>query len=303
MLRKTGPGEIETIEDAGATLRAKLINFDFDGADLKHEHANWLNSHVIPLLSKPQYAIWMRGTASKKGQHGYNMLLSKRRVKTVEQYLFEKGIPDYKIQANWAGEYLSVSKQLDDKHDRAVEILMQAMSPIPPVPPPVPPPAPPTTQHFKLRMLGGGQVGGAINIGKALARLLKVLKLRKIPKIGIAIDGLFFEIRDTKNGVSAFYLYVAVGVGAGVYKISTNHKGPWNYFSTNKSIMATDFDGRARLTSLGALKWAITYINLIGVPPGVKEVYERIETGLSAGAGISTTYGYLIYLDSARKSP
>lgn len=306
MLRRTGPGKIEERESTSPTTRALLYNFDFDGDALKTEHANWLETYVVPLLYMPQYRVWMRGTASKVGDNRYNWELSKRRVKSVERHLLGLGVDPSQIQAEWAGEELSKSQLADDERDRAVEIHLQAEAVVPPepVPPPAPPPAPPLSKSFQVRLLGSAQVGKVIDLGKAMARISKLAKLRKLPKVGFALDVMFLEIRDSSNHISGFYVYVAPGLGAGAYWVSATHRGPWNGFHTSQPILVSQFDGPARFTTIGVGPFSKNYLNLIGTPRGVDGVYlEDFETGFTWGAGASTTVGDAIFLDSAKASP
>ena len=307
MLRKTGPGKVEEIVSACPIVEARLYNFDFDGSDLKVEHEHWLDQYIVEELYHPRNSIWMRGSSSKVGKKGYNLKLSERRVQSVEEYLLCAGISPSQIQTDWVGEEMSTSTKDDDERDRAVEIHMQGQISFPtapaPKPPKTPPPAPPTTRNFRLRVLGGAQVSKTIDLSKALKRVSKLAKLKKLPKVGLAVDAMYMEVQDKKNGISGYYIYVAPGIGAGAYWVSAQHKGPWNDFTTSKAIMASEFDGPARFTTAGVGPLSKNILHLMGTPPGVKSVYMEIETGFSWGAGLSTTAGGFVFLDSAKTRP
>lgn len=137
-----------------------------------------------------------------------------------------------------------------------------------------------------------------------MARVSKLAKLRKLPKVGFAVDVMFLEIQDRKNLVSGFYCYAAPGIGAGAYWASATHRGPWTGFTTTRPILVSQFDGPARFTTLGIGPLSKNILTLAGTPRGVASVYlEDFETGFTWGAGGSTTAGTAIFLDSAKISP
>jgi hypothetical protein len=285
MLKLTGPGRIEVDPKyAGpGKLKALLYNFDFDGDKVKAEHSDFLGSRVVPLLENDRGQIWMQGSASRVGANAYNMELSKRRVRQVADFLKSRGIRETQMQLNAVGEEMAVGHALDDERDRAVALLVYPRHRIDPPPPPQPPKPPPVSSTFKVRLLG------EVSVGKTV-RVVKLLKAKL--GAGPAADAMFFEILDTTNRQSAFYLYVGGGIGAGFMSVSATHVGPWNDFRTSKPISAADFEGFTRFTTAGGGPYTMNFLNMCGTPPGVDDVYlEFFQTGTTFGAGLSTTVG------------
>jgi len=298
MRRLTGPGKIG-IEPATSSvvISASLYNFNVDDDQPKPEHLRWLDENIVPLLLGTTYYIWMRGSASQTGGEDYNLGLSRRRVERVAAYLTGKGVGDWQMQTEWVGESFSRSIKKEDEADRAVELRVQPLvtrSLDYDKPPPEPPPAPPESNQFSIRLLGQVGVGKMVSLAK-LAKWIKRLKGK--PKVGVAVEGMFFEIRDLKNNLSGFYFYGGGGIGVGLYTVSATHVGPWNNFSTSKPIHVSQFAGFTRFTTLGALKWTKNILHMSGTPKGVDSVYMEISTGLTLGAGGSSTVGDLMLID------
>jgi hypothetical protein len=130
MKRATGPGKVETaVTPPGAPVQgvsALLYNFDFDDASVKPEHQVWLWEHAVPsLTAAPSTQVFLRGTASRMGDRGYNLQLSRRRVEAVRDFLSAQGVQRSQIVISFTGEDLSTSALPDDEHDRAVEAMFE----------------------------------------------------------------------------------------------------------------------------------------------------------------------------------
>jgi hypothetical protein len=113
---------------------------------------------------------------------------------------------------------------------------------------------------------------------------------------GPAAEGMLFEIQDLANGLSAFYGYSGMGMGAGLDLtpwLSGTDAGPWNGFATSAPMSVGDFGGPARFTSAGGGNYTSNWINIIGTPEGVDSVYLQINTGTTYGLGATTTAGVL----------
>ncbi len=225
------------------------------------------------------------------------MKLSQRRVEQIAVYLRSKGVSDWQMQLEWVGESLSRSIKEEDEADRAVELRVQPIVPKSldrDKPPPEPPAAPPVSDWFSIRLLGQAGAGKVVSLAK-LAKWIKRLKGK--PKMGVAVEGMFFEIRDKKNNISGLYFYGGGGIGVGYHWLSTTLVGPWNDFHTSKPIHVSQFAGFARFTTLGALQWSKNILHLVGTPKGVDSVYMEIGTGITVGAGGSSTVGDLLLID------
>jgi len=314
--RTTHSGQVEEYHDKPyPVIHAKLYDFDFDDMlvrDLKPDHVWWLHQNIIPLLLKDNACIWLRGSASRVGQRGYNWRLSQKRVNRVADYLRVWGVRDNQIQENWVGSEYSTSCDPDDPHDRAVELNCQPFIPEPvePPKPPPQPPLPPITQSFKVRLrwdvdLSTSALSKAKKIVNWLMKIKKVQKVSKWAKAakGIALDVIYFEIRDDKNSLSAYYLYGGLGIGASIPSEATyTPRGPWNYFQTSKPIGAWQFDGIARFTSASVGNWSHNELWLGGTPKGVKSVkLNNFKTGYTLLASASMTFfSKMFYLDTKR---
>lgn len=291
MFKATGPGKIEVDSkySSPGMLKALLYNFDFDdmrSEQVKAEHALFLSDHVAPLLRDDQGHIWLRGSASQIGAATYNQVLSKKRVERVAHFLAGRGVNPSQMQLEAVGEQFASKTKVDDERDRSVAFIVLPKIPGDQPPPPEVPSKPLVSQRFKVRMLGGG----------AFSKPGKVLKLK--PSAGVAVDVIAFQIWDTTNNLASIYVYTGGGAGAGFYWVSTTHVGPWNDFQTSAPISSAQFGGFTRFTTGGAGPHSINFLNMVGTPPGVKDVYiEFFETGLTVGAGVSSTVGPMFLVD------
>lgn len=299
MFRATGPGKIEAHTDlvAAGVLKALLYNFDFDDfadhkyRDLKTEHAQFLADQVVPLLENGKGNIWMQGSASRIGTNAWNMTLSQTRVGRVAYFLGIKGISTDQMQLDAIGEEQAAHHAEDDQRDRSVLLWVYPRFHYDPPPPRKVPPKPLTTRHFKISMVTGLSVSQAINVGK----LLRV-------KVGggAALDGLIFLIWDTENNIACLYVYIGIGLGAGLSftpKVSATTHGPWTSFTTEKPMSCWQFGRWARFTTAGVGSHSVNWITM-ETPRGIDNVASlAIDTGTTLGAGMSTTIGDIIRAD------
>ena len=286
--RATGPGKIEIDPRyaGGGMLRGLLYNFDFDDAHLtvlKHEHLHFFRTRALPLLSGDRGRIWLQGQASQLGNRAYNLDLSRQRVSRVVAFLNANGVASGCIQPDAVGEDLSTSTMPDDPRDRAVAFLILQRERHDPPPPPRIPPPPAVTTRFRLRQLSD------VTIARVRPRIGRL-------GAGPAAEGMVFEIQDLDNGLSAFYGYSGIGMGAGLDLtpwLSGTDAGPWNRFTTSATMHVGDFGGPARFTTAGGGNYTINWIHIIGTPEGVDSAYLQINTGTTYGLGATTTVGAL----------
>lgn len=305
MFRATGPGQVEVYDafSGAGILKALLYNFDFDDfADLKYrplkiEHANFLATTVVPLLENDKGNIWTQGSASRIGSNAWNMTLSQTRVGRVANLLSTKGITAEQMQLDAIGEEGAVKHAEDDPRDRSVLLWVYPKFKFEPPPPRKVPPRPLTTKHFKIAMVTGLSVSQALNVGKLF---------KKAPKIGggLAVDGIFFMIWDTRNNIGCLYIYIGIGLGAGFTitpKVSATTHGPWTPFTTEKPMACWQFGRWARFTTAGAGSHSVNWITM-ETPRGIDNVESlAIDTGTTLGAGMSTTVGDLIRVGQPEK--
>lgn len=297
MFRATGPGkfEVDAKYSSPGILKALLYNFDFDDmkkTTLKQEHSQFVTDRVLPLLAGDKGRIWMQGSASRIGADAYNMTLSKVRVRRVADFLKDGGIAETQMQLDAVGEELAAKHGPDDERDRGVALLILPKAKNDPPPPPRPPTKPPTTQKFKVAMITGLSGAKATKFAKYLKGKVGA---------GVAADVLFFQIWDIENNFSALYVYVGGGIGVGLTvlpNVSATTHGDWNDFRTSASITCGQFDGFTRFTTVGVASLSRNFLNLVGTPPGVDDVYiDDFKTGTTIGLGASSTVGDLILLE------
>ena len=287
--RATGPGllDIDPRYGGAGMLKALLYNFDFDDmhvTELKKEHADFLRSRALPLLAQKRGKVWMLGQASKIGGNEYNLTLSRRRVQRVVDFFTRGGVSADQIQPEAVGEEQSSSRLQDDPRDRSVGFLILPRAQVDMPPEKKPPPPPAVTTRFRLRLLAETTITG-------------LPKFRPGGRIGggPATDAMIFEIRDIDHGLSAFYGYSGLGIGAGFSAawLSGTDSGPWNEFTTSAPMSVGDFGGFTRFTTVGGGNHTWNWLHMTGTPVGVDSVYIMINTGTTYGGGATSTVGPL----------
>ena len=141
-----GPGHIFVFEQNPSMIRARLSNFDLSQARLKPEHEHWLTQHALGFLHRGG-SLRVIGLASRNGDPGFNLRLSRRRADAVVHFLRAREHKSFKVALNEAlGEEAARIARLpngnDDERWRSV-ILSVWDRPEPPPPPPPAPVAPP----------------------------------------------------------------------------------------------------------------------------------------------------------------
>ena len=277
-MRPTGPGRVTRNANAPlGGLRAILTNFDVDGSALKHEHTQFLDGYVVPIMAGKQPArIFLRGEASHPGSDEHNLELSKRRADSVVTYLRSRGVPDARMKVEAAGESVAGSLLAENADARAVSLLAVKLASVPSPAPTTPIAAPsiPVATKFKIRLLG------ALSAGLGPAQ----------------VEQMFFQIWDYSHSMTTFYLYGSGGVGKGLgTSMSATLSGPFNEFQTTKPLAVTSFGGAARFTTAGAGPYTVNYLNIMSLPPGTATIPNplKLETGFTVGFGASTSVGKL----------
>jgi outer membrane protein OmpA-like peptidoglycan-associated protein len=98
------------------------INFRFDSAVIPAEAYEYLDTVGTVLHSEPGVAIVVEGHTDAKGADAYNMKLSERRAKAVEDYLVRKHqIPESRIQAVGKGKTEPLNSNPFDPNNRRVQ--------------------------------------------------------------------------------------------------------------------------------------------------------------------------------------
>ncbi len=115
MAQSTGPGQVKTdarVPSGG--VRAVLMNFDIDKAELKQEHKNFLDRSVVPVLLHKRWRIWLQGQASNTGTQAHNLELSHRRAEMVAAHLRSRGVLNTQLQLDWVGESLAGMREREN---------------------------------------------------------------------------------------------------------------------------------------------------------------------------------------------
>lgn len=104
--------EIEQIPGAEVKRVGEGINvtfdsgvlFGFDQSDLSSTASSRVTELAGILKKYPDTYILIEGHTDDKGDHGYNSRLSKRRAKSVADYLEEQQVASKRIRTAWYGE-------------------------------------------------------------------------------------------------------------------------------------------------------------------------------------------------------
>lgn len=80
------------------------VNFGFDSADLTVEAKKNLDAVAEVFLEFPDTDLMIEGHTDSVGDENYNMKLSKRRAKSVADYLKDKGVAGSRFQIEAFGE-------------------------------------------------------------------------------------------------------------------------------------------------------------------------------------------------------
>lgn len=114
----------------GSTARLNNVFFDFNKASLKQESMVELNILIQLMQSKPGMKVTIQGHTDDVGDNAYNLDLSKKRAKTVRDYLISKGIAADRILSEGYGETRPVQKGTDEisrQMNRRVEFEILAL--------------------------------------------------------------------------------------------------------------------------------------------------------------------------------
>ncbi|MBG0809769.1 OmpA family protein [Methylosinus sp. H3A] len=295
MFRPTGPGKVEIDQffSGAGMLKALLYNFDFDDFDkrkfrpLKTEHQKFLSERVVPLLERNRGFVWMTGSASRIGSNDWNMETAMVRVGTVQAFLLDHGVDGNQIEPNAVGEEEAQTHALDDERDRGVRLWIMPKLEDDPRPPKKVPPRPKVSRKFRIAMVTAISASHASRLAK-----FSRFKLGGGPLVDFAV----FTVWDMTNNIACMYAYVGLGLGVGLPSLpsgSVTTHGPWNDFTTEKPMAVWQFGRWSRFTTAGAGSHSVNWIT-IETPRGIDNVYEKIDTGVTYGVGMSSSVGDFI---------
>lgn len=113
--------------EAGATIRLKNIYFEFDKDELMPRSFVELNKLLKIMQDNPRMIIEIAGHTDDLGNDAYNLDLSRRRAKSVMQFLLENKIPATRLRSRGEGEAKPVATNTTDEgraQNRRVEFLV-----------------------------------------------------------------------------------------------------------------------------------------------------------------------------------
>lgn len=113
--------------EAGATIRLKNIYFEFDKDELMPRSFVELNKLLKILQDNPRMVIEIAGHTDDLGNDAYNLDLSRRRAKSVMQFLLENKIPATRLRSRGEGEAKPVATNTTDEgraQNRRVEFMV-----------------------------------------------------------------------------------------------------------------------------------------------------------------------------------
>jgi outer membrane protein OmpA-like peptidoglycan-associated protein len=110
--------------DFEALLLQTIVYFDWDKADFSLDYQQKLNQ-VATALAKNPFKIEIQGFADASGSDDYNLKLSERRARNVQNYLLQKGVKSNLLQISAFGESRPVednSTEAGRQKNRRVEL-------------------------------------------------------------------------------------------------------------------------------------------------------------------------------------
>lgn len=116
---------IRTIDDLDSVFNN--IEFEFNKAILTFKSQNLLDKAGKYLDIRNKLRIHLIGHTDDVGTDRFNMKLSKKRVKAVQKYLIDRGIPKSRIKISWRGESEPVSTEDTEEaraKNRRVELII-----------------------------------------------------------------------------------------------------------------------------------------------------------------------------------
>lgn len=80
------------------------IFFDFDKAEIRPEHEEFLNSMIKIVKGHPDLRVLVTGHTDAEGSNGYNDGLSKRRAEAIVNYFVKHGLSEDRLKFDFKGE-------------------------------------------------------------------------------------------------------------------------------------------------------------------------------------------------------
>jgi len=119
---------VETLPGGGLKLVIPAADgFDTAQADLQPDLQRSLDALVAPINAHPELLAHVLGHTDSIGREGYNMVLSRQRARTVQDYLMAAGVAPLRLSSEGRGEMEPVADNDTPEgrsQNRRVEILL-----------------------------------------------------------------------------------------------------------------------------------------------------------------------------------
>ncbi|PID45948.1 MAG: peptidoglycan-associated lipoprotein [Proteobacteria bacterium] len=111
----SGDYKVTDLNDPNSILSRRVIYFAYDQSTIEPEYFEILDAHSELLASNPNLTVRLEGHADERGSREYNVALSERRAKSVEQFMDLKGVGAEQTQTVAYGE----EDPIDPGHNEA----------------------------------------------------------------------------------------------------------------------------------------------------------------------------------------
>ena len=115
-----------------ALLATRIVNFDYDSAELSSDDLNTLQAHAQYLKANPQAQVLLAGHADERGTREYNMALGERRANAVQAFFSSNGVKSSQLDTVSYGKEKPINEGHDESawaENRRVEIGYQRGEP------------------------------------------------------------------------------------------------------------------------------------------------------------------------------
>ena len=122
--RLQGCPDLSSDEDAILTKALSNLKFDFDKDEIKYSSYNTLGDLTELIHKNPSMFLLIDGHASSEGTDKYNLSLSARRAKAVQQFFIKRGIERNRLVIDFYGEKVPLnpnSTEIERAENRRVE--------------------------------------------------------------------------------------------------------------------------------------------------------------------------------------
>ena len=123
-----GCPEISQFENNIVYKALNDLKFDFDEAEIQYSSYPTLTDMSILLLKNPKLFLHISGFSSSEGSSEYNLGLSARRAKAVQNFFVERGVRKSRLILDYFGESNPLNKnenELEKSENRRVEFSLE----------------------------------------------------------------------------------------------------------------------------------------------------------------------------------